>query len=116
MWASVLAGQALLGAKRDANADGVIKLSEISLIENQESVFYESLGLLLKDISTFIRNTPFATAAGAALRAIDNAQIFYDKIYGIDANPRPHIDVPLGIAFVADVTSAISDTANETKF
>lgn len=94
----------------------MIKLSEISLIENQESVFYESLGLLLKDISTFIRNTPFATAAGAALRAIDNAQIFYDKIYGIDANPRPHIDVPLGIAFVADVTSAISDTANETKF
>lgn len=51
LWTTILAGQALLGTKRDANSDNIITDDEIKLINNQQSVFYESLGLLLKDIS-----------------------------------------------------------------
>lgn len=39
LWATVLAGQALLGTKRDASADGVIKKPKMDLIVNQQSVF-----------------------------------------------------------------------------
>lgn len=109
LWTTLLAGQGLISANRDAKADGNITPPEQEIINHQEQVFYSSVGLLAKNIASLASEVGLLSIAGTAWRGANNLMLFVDKLDGVPSDPRPHVDIALGIAIIADMEATLAE-------
>jgi len=108
----MLAGAALIDLKNKAKEDGNITVPEQNLINNQEQVLYTSIGMVAKDIVKLADVLGLGTAAATGWRGYNNLLIFIDSLNGTPLDPRPKVDIVLGIAIIADLNAVISQAIN----